>query len=174
MFGGLRPSRKVNKRGVERSAIDPDSGGQQPRNPMTASTLQHPKLFHFLTAIDEDLAARRRLLGCSLCGGVLLRGLSAQATRCTLGATWRADDPPQLLLPELPMQEQAPVGPLSRATGLSGLHRDPALHDATRCHGSRDRRAAQHPGRGTPNAATLAPLVARGLCSNPTVAIPAG
>jgi hypothetical protein len=29
------------------------------------------KLFHFLTAIDEDLAARRRSLGCSLCGGVL-------------------------------------------------------------------------------------------------------
>ena len=32
MFGGLRPSRCVNKRRVERSQIDPDSGGQQPRN----------------------------------------------------------------------------------------------------------------------------------------------
>jgi hypothetical protein len=85
MFGGLRPSRYVNKRGVERSEIDPDSGGQQPRNPVTAIALQHPKLFHFLTAIDEDLAARRRSLGCSFCGGVLH---SAAYPRKPRGAPW--------------------------------------------------------------------------------------
>jgi len=38
---------------------------------VTHSALQHPKLFHFLSTIDEDLAARSRLLGCSFCGGVL-------------------------------------------------------------------------------------------------------
>ena len=106
MFGGLRPSRYVNKRGVERSEIDPDSGIQQQRNPVTAIALQHPKLFHFLTAIDEDLAARRR--SAPLVGLFVLwrraaqRGLSAQTARGTVGATGRADDPPQLLLPELP------------------------------------------------------------------------
>jgi hypothetical protein len=38
---------------------------------MTANALQHLKLFHFLCAIDGDLAARCRSLGCVFCGGVL-------------------------------------------------------------------------------------------------------
>jgi hypothetical protein len=52
---------------------------------VTAIALQHPKLFHFLTAIDEDLAARRRSLGCSFCGGVLH---SAAYPRKPCGAPW--------------------------------------------------------------------------------------
>lgn len=38
---------------------------------MTANALQHLQLFHFLSAIDGDLAARCRSLGCVFCGGVL-------------------------------------------------------------------------------------------------------
>ena len=38
---------------------------------MTDNALQHPKLFHFISALDEDLAARARIKGCSFCGGVL-------------------------------------------------------------------------------------------------------
>ena len=38
---------------------------------MTDNALQHSKLFDFLTAIDGDLAARCRSLGCVFCGGVL-------------------------------------------------------------------------------------------------------
>ena len=38
---------------------------------MTETALQHPKLFHFLGAIDGDLAARCRSLGCVFGGGVL-------------------------------------------------------------------------------------------------------
>lgn len=32
---------------------------------------QHPRLLHFLSAIDEDLAIKSRLQGCGFCGGVL-------------------------------------------------------------------------------------------------------
>ena len=38
---------------------------------MTDYALQHSKLFQFLSAIDGDLAARCRSLGCVFCGGVL-------------------------------------------------------------------------------------------------------
>lgn len=38
---------------------------------MTHSTPQHPKLFQFLCAIDEDLATQARAGGCNFCGGVL-------------------------------------------------------------------------------------------------------
>lgn len=38
---------------------------------MTDNALQHPKLFQFISALDEDLAARARIKGCSFCGGVL-------------------------------------------------------------------------------------------------------
>ena len=38
---------------------------------MTDATAQHPKLFHFLTAIDGDLAAKSRVQGCGFCGGLL-------------------------------------------------------------------------------------------------------
>jgi len=38
---------------------------------VTHSTSQHPKLFHFLSTIDEDLAAKARAKGCGFCGGVL-------------------------------------------------------------------------------------------------------
>ena len=38
---------------------------------MTGNALQHPKLFHFLSTIDGDLAARCRSQGCVFCGGVL-------------------------------------------------------------------------------------------------------
>ena len=60
---------------------------------MTASALQHPKLFQFLTAIDEDLAARRRSLGCSLCGGVLH---SADYPRKPRGAPWAPPGAPTI------------------------------------------------------------------------------
>ena len=60
---------------------------------MTAIASQHPKLFHFLTAIDEDLAARRRLLGCSLCGGVLH---SAVYPRKPRGAPWAPPGEPTI------------------------------------------------------------------------------
>ena len=38
---------------------------------MTDATAQHPKLFHFLSAIDGDLAAKSRVQGCGFCGGLL-------------------------------------------------------------------------------------------------------
>jgi len=38
---------------------------------MTDDALQHPKLFHFLLSLDDDLAARARVKGCTFCGGVL-------------------------------------------------------------------------------------------------------
>ena len=36
-----------------------------------SSAAQHPKLFQFLGAIDDDLATQCRVLGCRFCGGVL-------------------------------------------------------------------------------------------------------
>jgi hypothetical protein len=36
-----------------------------------ADTAQHPKLFHFLSTIDENLAAKARAKGCGFCGVVL-------------------------------------------------------------------------------------------------------
>lgn len=62
---------------------------------MTDVGAQHPKLFHFLAAIDEDLAAKSRVQGCRCCGGVLH---SARYPRKPRGG---------------PMQAQA-VGPTTR------------------------------------------------------------
>lgn len=38
---------------------------------MSDNALQQPKLFHFLAAIDSDLAGRTRMGGCRFCGGAL-------------------------------------------------------------------------------------------------------
>ena len=58
---------------------------------MTNNLLQPSKLFHFLRAIDEDLATQARALGCRHCGGVLhsaryprkLSGVAAPADGAT-------------------------------------------------------------------------------------------
>ncbi len=44
-------------------------GDYESRNHVSHST--DPKLFHFLSTIDEDLAAKARTKGCGFCGGVL-------------------------------------------------------------------------------------------------------
>ena len=96
---------------------------------------QHPNLFRFLSAIDEDLAAKSRVQGCGFCGGVLH---SARYPRKPRGG---------------PMQAQA-SSLTTRQSFCCERCRRRTTPASVRFLGRRF-------GRGAQNAATLAPLVAR-------------
>lgn len=134
-------------------------------------TLHEPEFLRFLSAIDDDLAARTRRKGCGFCSGVLH---SARYPRKPRGGPSEPEGARQTtrhsFCCERCRRRTTPtLRSLSRANGLSGLHRRLAERHAVRRHRSSSRRIAGDPGRGAPNPATLASMVARVLRANATL-----